>query len=169
MFFFSFVLLFFFPRENAQEVDPKQLGWKRVKSARRRLRPDNCNADCIFCHHIVGWHFRGREVHGRRRSAAYSSHDWLAQQATGTLPPPKKMIFILTSNRNIFCCCVFPLQRAKLLLPLIALFTPWKAPLSGLSAEVGVATAMCENGASDKREECVEKTKALCFLGCFFF
>lgn len=89
MFFFLSFFCFFFHRENAQEVDPKQLGWKRVKSARRRLHPDNCNTDCIFCHHIVGWHFRGREVHGRRRSAAYSSHDWLAQEATGMLPPQK--------------------------------------------------------------------------------
>lgn len=54
---------------------------------------------------------------------------------------------------------VFPLQWAKLQLPLIAVYS-LKNPV-GLSVEVGVATALCEIRASDKREESVETTEAL--------
>lgn len=40
----------------------EQRGWNRVKNTSGWTHPANCNADCIFCHYVIGWR-SGVEVH----------------------------------------------------------------------------------------------------------
>lgn len=60
-------------------TDSKQLVWNRVKYTRRWLHPANCNTDCIFCHHIIEWHFRGKFTDAEIPQP--SLHYWLAHWA----------------------------------------------------------------------------------------